>query len=421
MTFRIVLTALAFALCASVQVASAQTSTLTLRAALQRAEAGNPRIAIAGREIGVATGKKIQAGVIPNPELSFELDNAFGSGDYRGLRSAETTLQLSQAIELGGKREARVAAGAAELQSARWQYEAIRLEVLSETAVAFFQVLSEQRKVQILDGQVASLDRVVPALQRRVDAGASSPGEIARITLAIDLVRVDRERARTNLAVNRRELAILMGRSTVDFHQVSGDFNRVGNPPAFPALIRALERHPQLTRWTAVRAQRDAELLTARLKPIPDLRVGLAWRHYRDTGDNAARLNAAIAIPVWDQNLGGIVEAQANRDKAEAELAANKAALLLLLAKAYDTLNGSLRELELIRASAIPNAERAIETIESGYGQGRYSLLELLDVRTSAMQATLREQEALANFHNAVATIEGLAGIPVPLRARGRK
>jgi len=394
---------------------------LTLTRALHRAVAGNPKLAVASREIGIATGKRIQAGAIPNPEVSFELDNAFGSGDYRGLRSAETTVQLSQAIELGIKRDARIAVGSAELESARWQFTATRLEILSDTAVAFFNVLAGQRKVQLFDAQVASLDRLAPLLQRRVDAGASSPGEIARINLAADLVRAERERARTALAIHRRELAMLMGAARVDFSYVTGDFSRIGKPVTFSILLQRLERNPQLIRWTAVRAQRDAELLSARLKPIPDIKVELAWRHFRDTNDNAVRIGASIPIPVWDQNLGGITEAQAARAKVEAERAVNKATLILTLAKAYDTLNGALREIALLRNSAIPNAQRAVETIEGGYSQGRYTLLEVLDVQTTAAQAVLREQEALTSFHTSVATIEGLTGISLTLtRERGR-
>ena len=413
--------AVAFASGVSHTPSAEPSNALTLTRALQRAVIGNPKLAVASKEIGIATGKRIQAGAIPNPELSFELDNALGSGNYRGLRSAETTVQLSQAIELGGKRDARIAAGSAELESARWQAAAVRLEILSDTAVAFFNVLAGQRKLELYDAQVASLNRLTPLLQRRVEAGASSPGEIARVNLAADLVRVERERARTTLAVNRRELALLMGASRVDFSHVVGDFDRIGTPPSFTILLRRLEQNPQLIRWTAVRAQRDAELLSARLKPIPDVKLELAWRHFRETNDNAVRLGASIPIPVWDQNLGGITEAQAARAKVEAELAVNRQTLILTLAKAYDTMNGALREISLLRSSAIPNAQRAVETIEGGYSQGRFTLLEVLDVQTTSAQAALREQEALMNFHTAVATIEGLTGVAVILTREGTK
>ena len=56
---------------------------LTLAGALSRALATNPRLTAAERDIGIATGRRIQAGAIPNPELSAELDDLLGSGRYR--------------------------------------------------------------------------------------------------------------------------------------------------------------------------------------------------------------------------------------------------------------------------------------------------------------------------------------------------
>lgn len=392
--------------------AAEQSSTLTLRQALAGALAANPRLTAAERDIGIATGKHIQAGAIPNPELSFELDNAFGSGDYRGTRSAETTLQLSQLVELGGKRSARVAAGSAELDQARWQRQATRLEVLSETATAYVTVLSAQRRIEILDDQVASLDRLTPLLQRRVDAGASSPAEILRAQVAADLIKVERERAKTSLATARRELAILMGDTSPRFGRLSGQFTNIGRPASFRTILSAIESNPQLMRWTAVRAQRSAELLTARLKPIPDVRVGVGWRHYRDTGDNAVRLGVSIPLPIWDQNQGDILAAEETLAKSNAEQAINKAALIAVAGRSYDVLTGALQELTLLRTSVLPNSRKAVQAIEDGYAQGRFTLLELLDGQSSLAQAAIREQEALQSFHTAVTTIEGLVGRP---------
>lgn len=389
--------------------------TLALSGAIRRAVAANPRLTAAERDVGIAAGRRIQAGAYPNPELSFELDNALGSGDYRGLNAAETTLQLSQVFELGGKRDARIAASTAEVEGARWQRLALRLEIASETAAAFLTVLSGQRRVRIYDTQIRALERLLPQLQHRVEAGASSPAETARAEVAADLVRAERERARTAVAVARRELAAAMGLDNPDFGELAGDLVRTGNPPSFPAIVRSLERNPQLVRWTAIRAQRDAELLSARLKSTPDLKLSAGWRHYRETGDNAVRLGVAVALPVWDQNLGGITEAREQRAKTDAEYAAARATLILTLAKAYETLTGALRELEPLRSSAIPKIGRATETIESGYTQGRFTLLEVLDVQNAATQVALREQEALMSFHVAVATIEALTGAPVGL------
>ena len=171
-------------------------------------------------------------------------------------------------------------------------------------------------------------------------------------------------------------------------------------------------------RWTSVRAQRNAELLIARLKPYPDLRLSAGWRHYNETGDNAVRLGVSVALPIWDQNKGDILAAQQNLEKTRAERAINRAALLLVAGRAYDTLTASLRELQILRDSTIPTARTSAAAIEAGFEQGRFTLLEVLDVLGSVGQANLREQEATQNLHTAIATLEGLVGDPFVL-ARG--
>ena len=69
----------------------------------------------------------------------------------------------------------------------------------------------------------------------------------------------------------------------------------------------------------------------------------------------------------------------------------------------------------MLRRSVMPLARQAFETVESGYAQGRFTVLELLDAYRIVTDAELREQEALQSFHTAVATIEGLTGASLAL------
>jgi cobalt-zinc-cadmium efflux system outer membrane protein len=324
-------------------------------------------------------------------------------------------LQISQAFEWFGKRDARIAAGQAGVETAAIQGKAVRLEVLSETAIAFFNVLGEQRRIQILDDQIAAIDRLTPLLRRRVEAGASSPAETGRAEVATALVKADRERLRSTLASARRELAVLMGDTTPKFVSVSGRFDTTGRPPSFQSVVAAIEANPQLVRWTAVYAQRNAELLLARLRPYPDVRIAAGWRHFNATNDDAVRRTLSVPIPVFDRNQGNILSAQESLAKTQAERAANRNTLVVIAGRAYDTVQGSLRELAVLRETAIPKAQEAADAIAQGYGQGRFTLLEVLDAQASVAQARLREQEALQNFHVAIATIEGLIGNPFVL------
>lgn len=391
---------------------------LTLRQALQQVANGSPRLDIADRNIGMAEGRRQQANKLPNPTVGIEVDN-FAPGNSENVGGAETTLMLSQLIELGGKRDARVSAALGDADAMRWEKDAARLELLSETTLAFVEALQVQRRIQILERQAATLEKLVPLMQRRVDAGASSPSEVTRTQTAVGMTRLERERARLAFAVARRDLGALMGRDTPDFTAVTGDFSRLVRPAALDLLIKAIDDNPQLMRWTAIRAQRDGELLVARLKPIPDVTASLGWRYYSDTGQSAIRLGVSMPFPVLDRNRGGITEAQENSRKVHAERATNRLALIAVVAKAHDTANNQLQQLDLIRKTILPAARQTYATIEAGYGQGRFTVLEILDAYRAVADAELMEHEALTSFHSAVATIEGLTASPVNLvRAR---
>ena len=58
---------------------------------------------MASSEIDAVEGVRVQAGAGPNPELSFLME-------CTRRETRMTTVQINQSIELGGKRDARMAA-----------------------------------------------------------------------------------------------------------------------------------------------------------------------------------------------------------------------------------------------------------------------------------------------------------------------
>ena len=270
-----------------------------------------------------------------------------------------------------------------------------------------------QRRIQIFDGLIASLDGIGPLLQRRVEAGASSQAETGRAQVAADLIRADRERTKTALATARRELAALMGATVPDFGAVTGDLRpSAGRPPlphccADSTTIRNSSAGPR----SAHRANPSCcRRVSSRFRTCASRwAAGISTR--RATTPWSFGLSAQL--PLWDQNQGNILSAQETLAKTDAERAVNKSALVVLLGRAYDAMDGAQRELAILRTSAVPKAREAVRALESGYAQGRYTLIELLDTQSAFAQAVLREQEALVAYHTAVATIEWLTGAPL--------
>jgi len=88
-----------------------------------------PAAAEADANLAAAEGRLAQAGVRPNPEVALEVENILGRGPYQGVDGAETTVSVSQDLELWGRRGARVGVAQAEREAARWRRESSRLEV----------------------------------------------------------------------------------------------------------------------------------------------------------------------------------------------------------------------------------------------------------------------------------------------------
>jgi len=83
------------------------TGVITLRQALALALMHNRELKVFSWDVRISQARQLQASLPPNPELEVEVEEVGGPGDRSGFDGAETTIQLSQLIELGDKRKKR--------------------------------------------------------------------------------------------------------------------------------------------------------------------------------------------------------------------------------------------------------------------------------------------------------------------------
>jgi outer membrane protein TolC len=80
---------------------------ITLQQALSLGLMQNPELASFSWEMRSAEARTLQAGLLPNPEISAEVENIGGARELKGFNGAENTIQINQLFELGGKRSKR--------------------------------------------------------------------------------------------------------------------------------------------------------------------------------------------------------------------------------------------------------------------------------------------------------------------------
>ena len=393
------------------------TGEVSLRDAVALALLHNPGLAAFAWETRAREARMLQAGRPPNPVITTLVQDLGGNtGLVRAADpiQSQTTIELSQLIELGGKRAARQKLAAADRDLAAWDYEAARIDVLTEVSRAFTDVLATQETVALTEEMTRLVEQVHQSVGVRVVAGVVSPIEETRANVALAAVRVESARARRSLDASRARLALLWGTSTPAFKAVLGDLKRELAPlPPFTALMARIEQSPDLARWAAELSQREAVLAVERSKRVPDVAVIGGYRRYPEIDSNAIVIGASIPLPLFDRNRGGIEEARSRLAKAHEERRAAQARVAAALADAYAALASAYDEVTALRSAVLPGSQQTFEAVSEGYRLGRFGYLDVLESQRTLIGAGSQYLRALSEYHKAIAYVERLIGAPL--------
>lgn len=392
------------------EAAAEPSGTLTLPVALRAAVSRSPALAAFSWEIRARDAEVLQAGFLPNPEVTTEVEDFAGSGDRRGLGGSQTTLSFAQLIELGGKRAKRTQVASLERELAAWDYEAARLSLLTDTTQAFVATLALQERVGLASQLLEIAQKALTTVEATVRAGTTSQVEASRAAVAaeqasIELAKLDRE-----LEASRSVLAGSWGSRIVAFDRVAGDLSAVSPPPLFEPLAQALDNNPDLARWNDEIAQRKAVLASEQARRIPDVVLGVGPRYYADNNSAAIVASFSVPLPLFNRNRGGILQAEYRLKRAANEQAAAQVTGQVQLRSAFEGLRSAYAEVEALRLRALPKAEAAYSGAMQAYQTGRFRYLEVLDAQRTLFELRSTEIDALASYHRAAADLERLTG-----------
>lgn len=421
--FRTVLSILMGLICLTLPpVASAAESTgagnaeniLTLKKVIAMTLTQNPELAAFSLEKRVREARTLQSGLLPNPELGITVEDAAGTGQTGGFGRSETTIRLSQLIELGGKRAARIQAGTLSQKLADWDYEIKRMDILTQASKAFIEVLKSQQKLSLANDFIRLGEQITNAVSERVKAGKVPAIEKTKAEVALSVLRIEKARSRLELENARRRLSALWGESNPQFDSVDGDhFDNTSPPPDLENLIGQLSQNPLLSRWSTAVEERQAQLEVEISKEIPNLTLSGGYRRLEETSDNALVFGVSIPLPLFNRNQGAIDEARSLLAKTEKEKRAFELKTTRALSETYGALTFSYGQVISIKTEILPGAQKAVDAVGEGYQFGKFGLLDALDSQKTYFQARSQYLEALADYHKALADVERLTGAPL--------
>lgn len=385
--------------------------TIDLDTAIARALDLNPRLAVAAYRREAVEGRRLQAGLSPNPELDLQVENVLGSGIYGGLDGAETTISVAWVLERG-KRSRRIAAADAGLDLADSDARLTALEVASDTAQRFLTVLVDQERLEQARRGVALAERAVSVVARRVEAGRAPSADLARVESDLAWSLLTEEDVEHELLVSRRRLAAAWGATQADFSSAAGDVYRLPVPGSFPELIRRLETSPMLNRFLTEARVREAELRLAEVEAKPDWRLSAGARHLALVDEGALVAGITVPLAARNRNQGRIAEARARIAMAESERVATRVEIEAVLFGLHQELLHSVHRSAAIRTDVLPRLEQVLAEAERAYAMGRYGYNELRLAQRELLQvrSALLDESRQAHFN--VIEMERLTGTP---------
>jgi len=376
---------------------------LTLAEAQALALTHNPDLAHARLELQAQQGAELQAGARPNPELGVLLEDS---------RSATrtTTLQLSQAIELGGKRAARQAAAAQVREQAAVALAARQADVRAAVATAFFDLLGAQEQQRLAASSLELARNAAVAADKRLQAGKVAPLELAKARVAEAGARVDLAQAQSDLLLARGRLAALWGQGPQAAAQADGDAMALPGLPDEQRLAQAMADAPALRLARLDITRRQALLDIERARRVPDVTVTLGAKRDAELGRTQAVVGFSLPLPIHDRNQGGLLEALRREDQAREALTAATLKLQTGVAQAAASLRLGREQAQLLRDDVLPTAQTAYDAALKGYELGKFAFLDVLDAQRTLFALRRQQLQAIAETHRAAAELDRLLG-----------
>jgi cobalt-zinc-cadmium efflux system outer membrane protein len=283
----------------------------------------HPDLDVARAELKAAQAAIRQAAERPNPTVNVGLERLSGSGD---VSPWITSLGIDVPFETAGKRGARVqqakaltVEAAANVDQAIWTVRSGVGRAITDLARSNALRTSRQR-------EAALRDEIVAIYARRLEVGESATPEVARARAEARAASAAVLAEEGKLAAAESVLATAIGIPRSALPEV--DLSTI------PMTVRvddrlqllALTARPDVLAAVARFEAADAALRLEVSNQYPDVHLspGIGW----DQGQFKWTIGAVAELPIFDRHQGAIGRAEAERERAAAQLLALQARIL---------------------------------------------------------------------------------------------
>lgn len=361
--------------------AHAEDAPLTLQRVVEIARTRAPSTVIARARMDEARAALVGARRLStrNPVLTADAGPRWSDG-----RSTDLQSSLSVPLDLGGRRDKRIAVADADIQREQLDAENVQRQTVAAAVIAYYQVLHAERRLALSEERVRLAQAAEETARQRNKAGDVpefevnlANGEVARAQGVVAGAKGDVMRARGQLAAT---LGLPISSIAVAGDLADRKMFDVTPAGAFVrADLRALAQEVKLA---------NAEAKLARAERWPSLDFRVSYQHERDADLFLGGI--AISLPIFDRGQGDEARARARVKRAETELQARTAVVSTQVESARSTYASAVEAVRVFEDQAVPRSIENETAAAASYRAGKIDFGSLLLIRREALD-TRRE------------------------------
>ncbi len=380
----------------------------------------NRDLAAARYAIQQGEGRLKQAGLLPNPEfeLSHESDRLIrNEGEYNlsvgfkqrfpitgRLANEKAVARVDVALAMAEVRnQERLLAGEVMARSREWLVARERLRANRET--------------------LATIQKLTDATEKRLQVAEGSAADVNLTKIEAEKVNLAQGLLLSQQEVAGIELNSLLGRDPKALVELSGNISTDMNTGEMAADSRqAIARRPDRQMAALGINRAAAELVLARSGKWEDWTVGFGYS--RAVGkfgdpigtktDDLIGISLSIPLPLWNKNGGKISEAEATRQRNEAELDALELRILTEIQSAETQMRRQQAILRQYRQVSLKLAEDNMALLQKGYNDGLNGITNVIQAQQQFAELRQSYLEAVGEFLRAKTAWETATGAVLP-------
>lgn len=371
---------------------------MTFDVALERAAANAPSVQASEAGVKAKRAASVAAGRLPDPTVSFGVDNFPVSGPpaftLNGESMTMTRIGVEQAFPNPAKRRAQQGRAQADIGVAEADLAVEAQDVRLATALAWMDLFYAKRRLAQLEGLDESLDDLQATVSARLASGSARPSQAL-------------EPGQLRAAVNdrRSELEAEVAKAKAGLARLTGDTdaNVAGDPPMLEvdglALRAQIASLPRLRALDAQAGVADADVMLARADKRPDWRIGTSYGRRKPAYGDMVSVTVSFDLPFFSKRrqdpLIAARESEANR----ARLMHDAGERDVLAALDSDLADHAMHMQRLMNArqTLVPLAKRRAELDMASYAAGKLdlgsALLSTLALAEAEVDALSREAD----------------------------